>query len=107
MTLIKSSYFTLFITKGQGQKLQNLDDKQMADIAAELEGESSDPKDDQKTKAEKKKFAVQQRLAAERKKETKKSTKSKKAQAAEDDDDDDDALLTFVKGARTTDKKKN
>lgn len=100
----QSSHF-IFFALDQGQKLQNLDDKQMADIAAELEGDSSDPKDEQKTKAEKKKFAVQQRLAAERKKETKKSTRSKKAQAADDDDDDDD-LLTFAKGART-DKKKN
>lgn len=106
MTLIKSSHFISFINIDEGKKLQNLDDKQMADIAAELEGESSDPKDDQKTKAEKKKFAVQQRLAAERKKESKKSTKSKKAQAADDDDDDEDALLTFAKGTRT-DKKKN
>jgi hypothetical protein len=107
MTLIKSSHFILSFNIDQGQKLQNLDDKQMADIAAELEGESDDPKDDQKTKAQKKKFAVQQRLAAERKKEAKASTKSKKGKSADDDDDDDDAMLTFAKGARPAKGKKN
>ena len=91
---------TIYQTE-QANKLQNMDESEINDLALELEGPAGGgDKDKMKSLQQKKKArAVEARLAAEKKKKNKKSN--------DDDDDDDDAdYTTFAKGSRPT-KKKN
>jgi hypothetical protein len=72
-----------------------MDEKQINDLALELEGEQGDDKGEKDKKTAKKKAQIEHRLAAEKKKEAKKKGK------VDDDEDDDAALEMFVKGSRT------
>jgi hypothetical protein len=79
----------------RANKITNMDDKAISDLASELEGDVSDDKDEKAKKLQKKKNAIEHRLAAERKRDAKKKKKAK-----DDDDDDDAGLETFAKGSR-------
>lgn len=78
------------------EKLNNMDDKTMDDLANELEGEQQSDKDSKKKLTAKKRAQVEQRLAAEKKKYAKQGSKKGSA----DDDDGDDYLETFANGGK-------
>lgn len=78
------------------EKLNNMDDKTMDELANELEGEQKSDNDSKKKLTAKKRAQVEQRLAAEKKKYAKQGNKKGSA----DDDDGDDYLETFAKGGK-------
>lgn len=78
------------------EKLNNMDDKTMDELANELEGEQQSDQDSKKKLTAKKRAQVEQRLAAEKKKYAKQDNKKGSA----DDDDGDDYLETFAKGGK-------
>lgn len=84
------------------EKLQNMDDKTLDDLAIELQGDTTSDKDAKKKDlAAKKRAQVEQRLAAERKNY---SQQNKTGTGVADDDDGDNYLETFAKNGK---KKKN
>jgi len=90
----------------RANKLQNMDENEINDLALELEGDENNNNDNNSNnkKLQKKKARVEQRLAAERKK----AAKTKQAKNKNDNDEDDDDvgdITTFAKGSRG--KKKN
>jgi hypothetical protein len=93
------------------KKIENMDETDINDLAAELEGDDNDDaakkKADDALKVQKKKARLADRLAAEQRKEEKaaKRTQGKKKKGGDDDDDDVDAAV-FAKGGRTNTKKK-
>jgi len=89
------------IQSQRDDKLKNMDDKAMEDLANELQGEQESDKDAKKKLTAKKRAQVEQRLAAERKKYAKQKNNKK---GNTEDDDGDDYLETFAKGGK---KKKN
>jgi hypothetical protein len=87
--------------KEQANKLQNMDESEINDLALELEGPENSENKEKVKSLQKKKARVEARLAAEKKKKSSK----KNAQNDDDDDDDDGDITTFAKGSRA--KKKN
>jgi len=93
------------------KKIENMDETDINDLAAELEGDDDDEaakkKADDALKVQKKKSRLAERLAAEQRKEEKaaKRNQGKKKKGGNDDDDDEYAAV-FAKGGRENAKKK-
>jgi hypothetical protein len=89
----------------RANKIQNMNDNEINDLALELQDDSgkTNVKEAAKSKElQKKKNQVEQRLAAEKKKAAKQQTKRNGGKNKDDDDDDVTDFTTFAKG-----KKKN
>merc|ERR1712028_320592 len=92
------------IKKIRENKIQHMDEKEIFDLAMELD----DDDEKKKAKEKKKKSRVEERLASEKRKEEKAAkNSSKKKGNNSNDDDDDNNIATFAKGSGSRSQRKH
>lgn len=91
-------------------KIQHMDEKEIFDLAMELDDddEKKKAKEKEEMKQKKKKSRVEERLASEKRKEEKAAkNSSKKKGNNSNDDDDDNNIATFAKGSGSRSQRKH
>lgn len=98
------------IKKIRENKIQHMDEKEIFDLAMELDDddEKKKAKEKEEMKQKKKKSRVEERLASEKRKEEKAAkNSSKKKGNNSNDDDDDNNIATFAKGSGSRSQRKH